>query len=124
MQYLGKSKNMIMNNDHDYKQWKIMHEEGGKCEINHLRSSGAVEIFRHSVEKYGLIYNQYLGDGDSSSFTDVVNSNSYKEYNIIPEKLECVGHVQKRLGTRLRNKVKEHIRDNKGQIHLFLEREN
>ena len=59
-----------------------MHEKGGKCEINHLKSSGAmvsagaVEIFRHSVEKYSLIYNQYLdpSDGHSSSFTDVVNS--------------------------------------------------
>ena len=88
------------NPDYDYKQWKIMHKEGGKCEINHLKSSGAmesagaVEIFTHSVEKCGLIYNQYLGDGDSSSFRDVLNSNRYKEYNIIPEKLKCAGHVQ------------------------------
>ena len=68
-------------------------------EINHLKSSGvmesagAVEIFGHSVEKFGLIYNQNLSDGGSSSFKDVVNSNPYKEYNIIPEKVECVGHV-------------------------------
>ena len=102
------------NPDYDYEQWKIMHEEGGKCEINHLKSSGAmesagaVEIFRHSFEKNGLIYNQYLADGDSSSFTDAVNSNPCKEYHITPEKLEGVEHVQKRLGTWLRNKVKEH----------------
>ena len=52
MQYLGKSRN---NPDHNYEQWKIMREGSGKCEINHLKSSGfmesagAVEIFRHSV---------------------------------------------------------------------------
>lgn len=32
----------------------------------------------------------------------------YKNYNGQPIKLECVGHVQKRLGTRLRNMVKSH----------------
>ena len=32
---------------------------------------------------------------------------AYVVSNIDPEKYECVGHVQKRLGTRLRNKVKE-----------------
>ena len=28
--------------------------------------------------------------------------------NILPEKLECVGHGQKRLGTRIQNLVKQH----------------
>ena len=60
---MGKSKN---NTDYDYEQLKIMHKEGGKCEVNYLKSSdvlqsaGAVEIFRYCIEKYGLAYNQYL----------------------------------------------------------------
>ena len=49
-----------------------------------------------------------MGDGDTSSFKAVVDSKPYGKYNITPTKLECVGHVQKRLGTRLRNKVKEY----------------
>ena len=32
----------------------------------------------------------------------------YADYDVTPVKLECVGHVQKRLGTRLRNKIKEY----------------
>lgn len=46
-----------------------MHEGYGKCEINHLKPSGvmespgAVEMFRHSIEKYGLVHNRYVGDG-------------------------------------------------------------
>ena len=102
------------NDDFDYKTWKIQHEESEKCEVNHTKSSGAmeatgaVEIFRRSVEKYGLIYNEYLGDGDTSSFHEVVKSNPYEKHDVVPEKLECVGHVQKRLGTRLRNLVKQH----------------
>ena len=30
------------------------------------------------------------------------------DYDVTPEKLECVGHIQKRLGTRLWNKTKEY----------------
>ena len=94
----------------EYNNWKETHN----CSVNHTASSGAmeaagaIELFRRSVEKNNLIYNEYLGDGDTSSFKAVVDSKPYEEYNINPKKLECVGHVQKRLGTRLRNKVKEY----------------
>lgn len=30
------------------------------------------------------------------------------DYSVMPEKLECMGHVQKRLGTRLCTKMKEY----------------
>jgi len=84
------------------------------CDINHDKSSGAmesvgaVEIFKSSIQKYNLIYDEYLGDGDTSSFKDVVATEPYKEFGIEPKKLECIGHVQKRVGTRLRNLVKQH----------------
>jgi len=52
-----------------------------------------------------LIYKEYLGDGAT---LDVVNSDPYEEHSVVPVMLECVGHVQKRLGTRLRNLVKAH----------------
>ena len=72
-----------------------------------MESAGAVDMFCHSLAIGKLIYNGYLGDGDSSDFKDVVDGKPYVVYNIDPEKYECMGHVQKRLGTRLRNKVKE-----------------
>ena len=102
------------NINFDYDKKSRDHLSSGKCSINHTKSScsmeavGAIEMFRRSIEKHGLIYNQYLGDGDTSSYKEVVKSNPYEKYSIIPEKLECVGHVQKRLGTRLRNLVKEY----------------
>ena len=73
-----------------------------------MESTGAVEIFMRSVENRKLIYDEYLGDGDTSSFNDVVSSEPYSAYEVTPEKLECIGHVQKRLGTRLRNIVKSY----------------
>ena len=91
-----------------YDRWHADHV----CHINHTKSSGAMEaagaiqIFERSVEKNNLIYSEYLGDGDTSSFKEVITRDPYEQYDVQPIKLECVGHVQKRLGTRLRNIVK------------------
>ena len=88
----------------EYNNWLIDHH----CYANHKKSSGAMEsagavaIFSSSIEKHGLIYKSYLGDGDTSSYKDVVATNPYEEYGIVPIKLEGVGHLQKRLGNGLR----------------------
>ena len=93
-----------------YEIWKLEHN----CQINHekssgaMESSGAVDIFNRSIAKHNLIYKEYLGDGDTSSFNDVIKSNPYKKQDVLPIKLECIGHVQKRLGTWLRNLVKSY----------------
>ena len=93
----------------EYESWKSVHELG--CKLNDERSPGsmesvgAVEMFCRSVEKNGLIYDEYLGDGDSSSYNDFVAAKPYKCYCIDPAKCESVGHAEKRLCTRLRNKV-------------------
>ena len=80
----------------EYTTWKEMHN----CNINHTTSSGSMEavgakeIYRRSIDKHKLMCRQYIGDGDTSSFKEVVASNPYKEYGICIIKLECVGHVQ------------------------------
>ena len=85
-----------------YDSWKASHS----CKINHKGSAGAMEaavaisIFQQSVAKHRLRYTKYLGDGDTESFSKVVGSNLYG--SVVPVKRECVGHIQKRLGTRLR----------------------
>ena len=97
-----------------YELWKATHN----CSINHIESSGSMEsagainIFNRSVEKNSIIY-EYLGDGDSFSFKEVIESEPYKAYNIMPEKLGCIGHAQKRMGTRFCNIVKSHKGTNK-----------
>ena len=88
----------------EYDLWKAEHT----CSANHSKSSGAmeaagaVEMFPHSVEKHKLVYQYYIGDGDASSFKDAVASKPYEVHGIVPNKWECVGHIQKHLGTRLR----------------------
>lgn len=52
-------------------------------------------------------YTQFLGDGDSKAYKCVIESEPYRDVQI--KKVECVGHVQKRMGTRLR-KLKHTLR--------------
>lgn len=70
-----------------------------------MESAGAIAIFRRSVETRGVMYTKYLGDGDSKGFSSVVEDKPYGDSNI--EKLECVGHIQKRMGSRLRSLCKQ-----------------
>ncbi|GFW04652.1 uncharacterized protein TNCV_3897041 [Trichonephila clavipes] len=72
---------------------------------------GASKIFQRSLSLHNARYITYLGDGDCKAFDAVKKKNSYgNEYPI--EKLECIGHVMKRMGTRLR-RLKAQL---KGQI--------
>ncbi|XP_069694387.1 uncharacterized protein [Periplaneta americana] len=82
------------------------------CSINYegysggMEAAGVVEIFSRSVDRYGVKYTNYLGDGDSKGFQKVKESNVYGK-DIEITKLECVGHVQKRMGARLRKLKKD-----------------
>ena len=71
-----------------------------------MESEGAKRVFDRSVEKHGLRYVKFLGDGDSKSYANV----KHTYHGIEVKKLECVGHYQKRVGTRLRN-LKKRKRD-------------
>lgn len=77
------------------------------CKRNYEGSSGgmettaAVSIFGRSQMKRGVQYVNFLGDGDSKAFDEVKKYKPYGDKEI--KKLECVGHVMKRMGTRLRN---------------------
>ncbi|CAN7995800.1 unnamed protein product [Ixodes hexagonus] len=65
-----------------------------------MEASGAVKIFTRSFETRGLKYTSYIVDGDSKAFLAVRDA---KPYDSDVEKHKCIGHVQKRMGTRLRN---------------------
>lgn len=78
-----------------------------RCEANYNGSSGNMEVagvvdmFLESQRTRGVRYKQYLGDGDSAAFPTVLKEDPYGPECQV-EKLECVGHVRKRMGTRLR----------------------
>ena len=85
-----------------------------------METKGAVEMFLRSLEKYHLIYDDFVGDGESSSFGNV-KEKCFAKYGSLYEvvKEEYVGHVQKRLGTNLRNyklKKKGIVLDDGGKV--------
>ena len=92
-----------------------------KCPINCSGSAPAMEpegvkrIFAPSEESRKLHYTGYIGDGDSKSFSSSKASNPYAHKDII--KYECVGHVQKWMGTALTKlksqKGKQKLKDGK-----------
>lgn len=88
----------------EYEMWYETHVD--ECTINHAGSSGKMEIsditqmFLRSIEKYGVKYVTYIGDGDSKTYKGILDAKPYGDTVVI--KKECVGHVEKRMGTRLR----------------------
>ena len=72
------------------------------------------------VQQHNLRYTEYLGDGDSQEFSTNSQGNIYGS-NVNMTKLECRGHIQKRVGRQLMTLVDQHknevffIRDKEGQ---------
>lgn len=69
-----------------------------KGSSGNMETIGAYRIFERSVRKRDLQYTEYYGDGDSKAFTKV--KDIYGDNTVT--KLECIGHIQKRVGSRLR----------------------
>ena len=85
--------------------WKMEHEANGECEINFTGSSPAMEtegakiLWSRSIESHNFRYLWMVSDGDSKAFNSV--EDIYEGCKV--EKIDCVGHVQKRMGKNLLN---------------------
>ncbi|GFU65102.1 uncharacterized protein TNCV_3617011 [Trichonephila clavipes] len=86
---------------HSYEERKLKHQP--HCVTNHIGSSnkmkvdGMKEIFQRSVPQRNAKYIKYIGNGDTKTFQELQRTAPYSI-----EKVECVGHIQKRMGSRLR----------------------
>ena len=106
----------------EYKEWYEGHKK--KCECNYKGSSNGMEIagvkaiWLRSIEDLKLRYTTFIGDGDSKTFASLTELKPYgNDVEII--KHECVGHVQKRMGTALRNLKKSGVQDENGKLVKF-----
>ncbi|GFU35528.1 uncharacterized protein TNCV_3852711 [Trichonephila clavipes] len=73
----------------------------------------ASRIFLRSEKTRRLQYTQYYGDGDSKAFMSVKDTYGLNSVT----KFECIGHVQKRVGSRLRKlKTKTKGLSGKGKL--------
>ena len=100
-----KSKEHLDKNSLEY--LRFMESHGPDCRKNHegssqcLEAAGVMELYQHSVERHNLCYTTFIGDGDSNAFSRVCKAEPYGAEHPVT-KDECVGHVQKRMGTCLR----------------------
>jgi hypothetical protein len=89
-----------------YDQWFERHDE--VCTKNFDGSAQAMEqqlalhIWERSIKLHDLVYNQFLGDGDSKT-CDKLNSEEVYGPDVRIEKVDCINHVSKRIGTALRD---------------------
>ncbi|KAL4083865.1 hypothetical protein QTP88_029181 [Uroleucon formosanum] len=61
-----------------------------------------VDGFRQSVKMHNLIYNQIIGDGDSSVIKKIQIAKPFGN-EIIVKKIECTNHILRNYSVRLRN---------------------
>ena len=89
----------------EFEEWWEKHQH--QCHANFeglsgsMDATGLLNIFQRSVENYGMRYVEFLGDGDSKSHKLLFQEVVYGDVEV--QKLECVGHVQKQLGSLLRS---------------------
>ncbi|GFW68196.1 uncharacterized protein TNCV_1880781 [Trichonephila clavipes] len=74
----------------------VIGAETGKMEVD-----GMLRIFNRSEKLHNLKYSNYIGDGDTKTFNALSENKPYGDDHLI-QKIECVGHAQKIMGTRLR----------------------
>ena len=68
---------------------------------NSMEMRGTVDIYSRSIEQNKLRYVTMISDGDCKNHASVVELKPYGDTDIVKE--DCVGHVQKRMGRRLRD---------------------
>ncbi|GFV82766.1 uncharacterized protein TNCV_4147341 [Trichonephila clavipes] len=93
----------------EFRIWYEGHQD--VCSATHVGSSDAMEVNEavklwERSESIGFRYTTLLSDGDSKSFLELKERNVYGSETQI-KKEECINHLSKRLGTALRQRVKD-----------------
>ena len=106
----------------EFEEWYDSHRKD--CECNYEGSSNAMKvegvrrIWLRSESELKLRYTTFIGDGDAKSFSTLVDLQPYGP-DVTLTKHECVGYVQKRLGTALRKLKKSGVVDEDGKVVKF-----
>ena len=92
----------------EYIDWKQNHEcsanfQGSSCS---MEPSGTLELFQRSLQ-HGMRYKYLISDGDSKSHNMLLQQQPYGAAHTV-EKRDCISHIQKRMGTALRELKRKH----------------
>ncbi|KAE8738831.1 hypothetical protein FOCC_FOCC015663 [Frankliniella occidentalis] len=101
--------NQLGEDSAEYVEWFEQHIISGDCGKNYDGSSPAMEkevaeiLWKRSEEECKMRYTVMLSDGDGKTFDHLQSLDIYNGITLVKE--ECTNHVEKRLGTALRNVV-------------------
>jgi hypothetical protein len=97
-------KNKLEDDPIELQNWMLEHKP--KCEQNYNGSSPMMEVVaaERSLD-HGFRYTTLIADGDCKTLAHINTADYYNGIQV--EKIECINHVAKRLGTALRNLVQD-----------------
>ncbi|XP_077488230.1 uncharacterized protein LOC144099059 [Amblyomma americanum] len=104
--------------DADYSSWHERHvfQKNTDAKSGRMEVDSALILFNHSVSKHNLRYTTLVSDGDSTTFSALVEENVYGLVPIVKE--ECLNYVQRRMGTALQNLVQKSEKSLRGKGRL------
>lgn len=70
-----------------------------------MESEILVEGFKNSVEMYNVIYGRVIADGDSSTYSRILEERPYKDVTV--EKIECRNHILRNMCNKLNGVSKD-----------------
>ena len=80
---------------------------------------GILEIYQQFIHIHNVLYNPFIGDGDSSAYATVNKSSLYGPVTFM-QKEECVNYVTKWMNSNLRRLKMEckgkNLEDGKGMV--------
>lgn len=105
-----KMKRKTKGRPQDFQAWYVRHKPN--CNQNYVGSSPGMEVEAAErlwlrSETNGFRYTTMVSDEDAKTLVHLNDLNIYEDKTIV--KVECLNHVAKRLGTGLRNLVKDYI---------------
>ena len=107
----------------EFEIWQLQHKNDGECEQNfdgpsaNMETAASKILWARSVQLHNMRYMKMLSDGDNKTLASLNEQLPYGPDAVI-EKVDCVNHVHKRLGTGLRNllKTSPHIKGGRGGL--------
>ena len=116
-------KNRRTKTDEEFQTWLFQHKESGNCHQNFegpstsMETEAAIIIWSRSVTMHNMHHVNVLSYGDNKTHSSLNELQPYGD-DVTIEKLDCVNHVHKRLGTGFRSLLKSspHVKGGKGGL--------
>ena len=94
--------NKAKRDESAFEEWRTNHKAEGSCQANYEGSSpnmeteAAYRLWGRSIQQHNLRYKWMISDGDSKAYQKVSEIYGVSEADKV-EKLDCIGHVGKRM---------------------------